>query len=170
MSTDPAQDPTGDPGARIDALAGGVTGPEDHTGLLALWDAVLSLPAWWFLLVPSDRAGAGDTGNGAHPATSPALATIEGVPMLLVFTSSERARGFAVAHAMVGADEAVQGSALTPADCLADAEAWAAQGVHSLMFDVHVSGFAIPVDQLGTIRAAVDAARRDAADPTDGEA
>lgn len=156
-SDSPAQ-PADDPGLALDPLVAAVRGPEDQRGLLDLWHAVLELPHWWFLLVPSeggiDGAGTAD-GSAGSTTTSPALATIEGFPMLLAFSSSARARGFAVAHGMVSAGDPVEASALTPSECLDDAEGWSAQGVHSLMFDVHVTGFAIPLDQLPTIAAAV---------------
>ena len=56
----------------------------DQDTITALWKVGFALPRWWFL--PA----------GPEGSVAPAAAEIEGVMMLLGFTSSERARHFAV--------------------------------------------------------------------------
>lgn len=159
----PSADPASTGARPIDDLVRAVRGPEDQDGLLRLWDAVLSLEHWWFLLVggedDAEKSPAATGPSVPSRRASPALATIDGRPMLLVFTSAQRARGFAVAHGMVGADDAVPGAALAPQDCLDEAPAWAGEGVRELMFDVHLTGFAMPLEQLPVVAETVQTRR-----------
>lgn len=126
-----------------DTLAAGVTGAEDHEGMTRLWRATMDLPHWWFIAV-------GDPG-----AESPAAAQIDGQMMLLTFTSSERARHFAVQNEMVSHDEDLRAIALTPQELVDSAQTYADAGIAGLMFDPHLSGYFIPTDQLPVVWEAV---------------
>ena len=126
-----------------DRLAAQVTGPEDQVGMAALWRVTMGLDHWWFIAV-------GDTG-----AESPAAAEIDGQLMLLAFTSSERARDFAVRQQMIGPDEDLHAIALPPTEVVESNEAYMSADIHGLMFDPHISGYFIPSEQLPVVWDAV---------------
>lgn len=126
-----------------DRLAAQVTGPEDQVGMAALWRLTMGLDHWWFIAV-------GDPG-----AESPAAAEIDGQLMLLAFTTSERARDFAVRQEMIGAGEDLHAIALPPAEVVESSEAYTAADIHGLMFDPHISGYFIPSEQLPVVWEAV---------------
>jgi hypothetical protein len=126
-----------------DRLAALVTGPEDQVGMAALWRVAMDLEHWWFIAV-------GDEG-----VESPAAAEIDGQLMLLAFTSSVRARDFAVRQQMIGADDPLSAIALPPDEVVRSSSAYTSAGIHGLMFDPHVSGFFIPSEQLPVVWEAV---------------
>ena len=132
---------TGEPVAtsETDRLAAQVTGPEDQVGMAALWRLTMGLDHWWFIAV-------GEPGQ-----ESPAAADIEGQLMLLTFTTSERARDFAVAQAMIGADDDLNAIALPPTEVIESSSTYLSAGIQGLMFDPHISGFFIPSDQLPVV-------------------
>lgn len=127
----------------LDRLARQVTGPDDHVGMAALWRVTMSLPHWWFIAVGEDGA------------ESPAAAEVEDELLLLAFTSGERARDFAVSREMIGAQDDLHAIALTPHEVVESADAYQAAEIDGLIFDPHVSGYAVPVDQLGPVWDAV---------------
>lgn len=129
--------------AETDRLAAQVTGPEDHVGMAALWRVTMSLDHWWFIAV------------GEAGVESPAAAEIDGQLMLLAFTSSERARDFAVRQQMIGPDEDLHAIALPPAEVAESHEAYSGADIHGLMFDPHISGYFIPSEQLPVVWEAV---------------
>lgn len=140
---------TGEPVAtsETDRLAAQVTGPEDQVGMAALWRLTMGLDHWWFIAV-------GEPGQ-----ESPAAADIEGQLMLLTFTTSERARDFAVAQAMIGADDDLNAIALPPTEVIESSSTYLSAGIQGLMFDPHISGFFIPSDQLPVVWDAVTSTR-----------
>ena len=140
---------TGEPVAtsETDRLAAQVTGPEDQVGMAALWRLTMGLDHWWFIAV-------GEPGQ-----ESPAAADIEGQLMLLTFTTSERARDFAVAQAMIGADDDLNAIALPPTEVIEASSTYLSAGIRGLMFDPHISGFFIPSDQLPVVWDAVTSTR-----------
>lgn len=146
-----------------DTLAAGVTGAEDHEGMTQLWRATMDLPHWWFIAV------------GEPGAESPAAAQIDSQMMLLTFTSSERARHFAVQNEMVAHDEDLRAIALTPQELVDSAQTYTDAGIAGLMFDPHLSGYFIPTDQLPVVWEAVSdlpspGTAADGAPPTDSTA
>lgn len=133
----------GPPPTETDRLAAQVSGPEDHVGMTALWRLTMGLDHWWFIAV-------GETGK-----ESPAAADIQGQLMLLTFTTSERARDFAVSQGMIAEDEDLRAIALSPAEVVASSESYLGAGIQGLMFDPHISGFYIPSEQLPVVWDAV---------------
>lgn len=126
-----------------DRLAAQVSGPEDQVGMAALWRVTMGLDHWWFIAV------------GEPGAESPAAAEIDGQLMLLAFTSSERARDFAVRQDMIAPDDDLHAIALPPAEVVESNETYAAAEIHGLMFDPHISGYFIPSEQLPVVWEAV---------------
>lgn len=126
-----------------DRLAAQVSGPEDQVGMAALWRVTMGLDHWWFIAV------------GEPGAESPAAAEIDGQLMLLAFTSSDRARDFAVRQQMIGPDEDLHAIALPPAEVVESNQAYATAEIHGLMFDPHISGYFIPSEQLPVVWEAV---------------
>ncbi|WP_109472265.1 hypothetical protein [Ornithinimicrobium cavernae] len=133
--------------SETDRLAAQVTGPEDQVGMAALWRLTMGLDHWWFIAV-------GDEG-----AESPAAAEIDGQLMLLTFTTSERARDFAVKQEMIGPADDLNAIALPPAEVVQSSAAYSSAGIHGLMFDPHISGFFIPSEQLPIVWDAVTSTR-----------
>lgn len=140
---------TGQPvsSSETDRLAAQVTGPEDQVGMAALWRLTMGLDHWWFIAV-------GEPGQ-----ESPAAAEIDGQLMLLTFTTSERARDFAVSQAMIGADDDLNAIALPPTEVIESSATYLSAGIQGLMFDPHISGFFIPSDQLPVVWEAVTSTR-----------
>jgi hypothetical protein len=129
--------------SETDRLVAQVSGPEDEVGMAALWRITMQLEHWWFIAV-------GDPGQ-----ESPAAAEIDDQLMLLVFTDGERARHFAVQQGMIGEQDALNAIALTPVEVVESAEAYRSADLAGLMFDPHISGYFIPVDQLQVVWDAV---------------
>lgn len=147
-SVDPVEDPAEQAAeqpvqSETDRLAAQVTGPEDQVGMITLWRLTMSLEHWWFIAV------------GEAGMESPAAAEIEGQLMLLTFTTSERARDFAVKQDMIGPADDLNAIALPPAEVVQSSNAYSGAGIHGLMFDPHISGFFIPSEQLPVVWDAV---------------
>ncbi|MCK0114158.1 hypothetical protein MWU75_18625 [Ornithinimicrobium sp. F0845] len=142
-STDPADSADGPPPSETDRLAAQVSGPEDQVGMTALWRLTMGLDHWWFIAV------------GEPGMESPAAAEISGQLMLLTFTTSERARDFAVKQEMIGADDDLNAIALPPAEVVDSSGSYVDAGIQGLMFDPHISGFYIPSEQLPVVWDAV---------------
>ncbi|WP_432935524.1 hypothetical protein ACQPXM_20870 [Kribbella sp. CA-253562] len=108
-----------------------------------LWAATFSLERWWFV----------QRGEPTNP--QPFVGVHGEQPFLMAFTSAQRARGFAVANGLAGADEQVEVLALTPADAVAQAPVWTQQGIAAITFDHGISGFFAPLGNLPAIRSHV---------------
>ncbi|WP_462417278.1 hypothetical protein [Kytococcus sp. Marseille-QA3725] len=108
----------------------------DHDAITDLWKAGFALPRWWFL--PA----------GPEGAVAPVAAEIEGTMMLLGFTSSERARHFAVEQGMSDPEEPADLLAKQPADIVRGADDFIASGVEGIVMDVHISGWFAPFEGL----------------------
>ncbi|NLG23503.1 MAG: hypothetical protein GX555_18985 [Actinomycetales bacterium] len=139
----PQDTPAGPPPSETDRLAAQVSGPEDQVGMTALWRLTMGLDHWWFIAV------------GEPGLESPAAAEIGGQLMLLTFTTSERARDFAVRQDMIQEQEDLPAIALPPTEVIASSQSYLDAGIQGLMFDPHISGFYIPSEQLPVVWDAV---------------
>lgn len=135
--------------SETDRLAAQVSGPEDQVGMTALWRLTMGLDTWWFVAV------------GEPGAESPAAAEIDGQLMLLTFTTSERARDFAVTHDMIAPTDDLKAIELAPQEVVASHKAYLESGIQGLMFDPHISGFFIPSEQLPVVWEAVTSTHED---------
>lgn len=129
--------------ARIDALARAAEGGDKLEALTALWTATFELERWWFVL-------RGDLDN-----PRPFVGVYEGRPFVLAFTTSERARDFAVAEGYAPAEGSTFSITMTPDATVDAAFGWAAQGIHAITFDHGVTGYHAPLANLDSIRAHV---------------
>lgn len=136
------------PPSETDRLAAQVSGPEDQVGMAALWRLTMGLDHWWFIAV------------GEAGLESPAAADIDGQLMLLTFTTSERARDFAVRQEMIAPDADLKAIALPPAEVVDSSSSYLDAGIQGLMFDPHISGFYIPSEQLPVVWDAVTSTRQ----------
>jgi hypothetical protein len=146
VSDDAAEDLLPPSETETDLLAARVEGPDDRTGMTALWRATMDLEHWWFVAV-------GDEGM-----ESPAAASIDDQMMLLTFTNAERARHFAVQHGMIGPGDDMRAIALPPEEVVRSAEDYRTAEIAGLMFDPHLSGYFMPTEQLAVVWEAVHAA------------
>ncbi|SNC61225.1 hypothetical protein SAMN05445756_0438 [Kytococcus aerolatus] len=109
----------------------------DREAITALWRTAFAMPRWWFL--PA----------GPEGQVAPAAAEIEGAMMLLGFSSSERARHFAVEQGMLDPEEPADLLAREPRDVVLGAADFMTAGIQGLVMDVHLSGWFAPFEQLG---------------------
>lgn len=126
--------------AEIDRLADAYrAAPEDRATMDALWRAVYALDSWIFIA------------RGELDAPQPFIAEFEPGPLLLAFTTPERAKEGAIA---VGRDEAFAENLLSVP--LPAAIEWAAQysphGVAGILFDVSSQGYFAPLTNLVPMR------------------
>lgn len=126
-----------------DVLVEQIDGPEDKVGMAALWRMTMGMDKWWFVAV------------GEEGQESPAAATIDDRNMLLAFTNAERARHFAVEQNLIDTEEGFPAIALPPEEVVGSAEAYTSAGIDGVIFDAHISGYFIPVDQMAPVWEAV---------------
>lgn len=106
---------------------------EDHGARAELIDAVLGLEVWFG--IPQTREN-GETGPGS--------AVIEGIPMLVVFTTATKATAFAVDQ---GFGELAP-LPLVPREVIAQYPAMSEEGLQALILDLTDSAIFVPLPQL----------------------
>jgi hypothetical protein len=139
---DPARD------AEIDALAAAAAtaGIQDIDAQARLWRAVFSLEHWLFVA------------RGELPNVQPLAVLVAQSPMLLAFTSAERARGDAVARGLTGTADAVELLAIPVASFVDSVPTYLAAGLAGVLFNEQSQGFGAPLQNLAAIRAHAAAA------------
>ncbi|ADB32447.1 hypothetical protein Kfla_3387 [Kribbella flavida DSM 17836] len=126
-----------------DVLAEAVRTDPSTANQEKLWAATFALERWWFV----------QRGGPENP--QPFVGVHSDKPFLMAFTSAQRAREFAVANGLAGADDEVGVLALTPAGVVAQAPVWLQQGIAAITFDHGTSGFFAPLGNLPAIRSHV---------------
>lgn len=114
-------------------------GPSDVELHDALWSAVHGLEYWFF--IP----------RGEPPVVQPMAIVLEQGPMLLAFTSLERARE-AATRMGIPAEQTRRMLAMPSAGVVGLADDYAQMGLYGVMFDSGWSGFFAPVADLRAIR------------------
>lgn len=126
--------------ARIDGLAAASKdAPGDQAAMAELWRAVLSLERWICIA------------RGADDQPRPFVGGFPEGPMLLVFTTAERARAGAVA-AGLPEEEARRLLAVPLPGAIEWAASLAASGVHGLVLDHGITGAYAPLANLVPMR------------------
>src|SRR5882757_4630251 len=100
----------------------------------ALWSAVFQLSRWSCLL------------DGDPPR--PLVGVLDGRPILLSFTSGDRARQQAIAWGLAGPEDSVNVIALTPQGVLSMVDSLRGNGVFGVAFDHGITGFFAPLENL----------------------
>lgn len=126
---------------RIDELArvAELRGIDDIDAQADLWDAIFALDRWWFVA------------RGELPDVQPLVAEVDGRPMVLAFTSPERARQHGLARGLPD-DEAGRLLALPSAGFVDDAAALERTGVFGVLVDVQGRGPFAPLGALEAMR------------------
>lgn len=140
----------GDPDAErrnseeIDELARAArdAGVDDIATQTALWKAVFSLERWFF--IPR-----GDM--DALAEVQPLAVVVDEQPMLLAFTSPERARQSAITLGLTD-EEAAHVLAVPSEGMVESADGYSKVGLQGVLFDYGWTGFYAPLGQLGPIR------------------
>jgi hypothetical protein len=129
---------------KIDELAHAArdAGVEDIATQTALWKAVFSLERWFF--IPR-----GDM--DAMADVQPLAVVVDEQPMLLAFTSPERARQSAITLGLTD-EEAAHVLAVPSEGMVESAEGYSKVGLQGVLFDYGWTGFYAPLGQLGPIR------------------
>jgi hypothetical protein len=125
----------------IDLLAAaGRTAPTDRAANAALWRAVFSLPAWSFIACAGLQAPQPFVCSSRY-----------GAPVLLAFTSPQRAVEAGRARGVVDHVGQAQAFHAPPASVVAAAEQYRAFGVAGVLFDEGHSAFFAPFEQLAPL-------------------
>ncbi|MBF4599258.1 hypothetical protein ITJ55_00380 [Frigoribacterium sp. VKM Ac-1396] len=126
---------------RIDELTrvAELRGIDDTDAQADLWDAIFALDRWWFVA------------RGELPDVQPLVAEVDGRPMVLAFTSPERARQHGLARGLSD-DEAGRLLALPSAGFVDDAAALERTGVFGVLVDVQGRGPFAPLGALEAMR------------------
>lgn len=136
----PGLDPSPDVVARLDALSGASRdAPQDQAAMAALWRAVLGLERWILIA------------RGTPEQPRPFAATFPQGPMLLIFSTAERARAGGMAAGLT-----LEESSRLLATPLPGAIEWAASfqgvGVMGVALDHGTTGAFTPLQNLVPMR------------------
>lgn len=126
-----------------DALAAAVQQDPSTENQTKLWSATFALERWWFV----------QRGEPDNPY--PFVGIFEEKPFLMAFTSSQRARWFAIENGLVEPEADAFVLAMTPADSVEQAPSWLQQGITAITFDHGVSGYFAPLGNLPAIQSHV---------------
>jgi len=154
MTPPPSADEMRVTSERIDELTrvSELRGIDDTDAQADLWDALFALDRWWFIA------------RGDLPDVQPLVADVDGRPMVLAFTSPERARQHGLARGLSD-EEAGRLLALPSGGFVDDAVARERTGVFGVLFDVEGKGPYAPLGALDAMRRfGVDRRARRAAD------
>ncbi len=129
---------------KIDELAHAArdAGVDDIATQTALWKEVFSLERWFF--IPR-----GDM--DAMADVQPLAVVVDEQPMLLAFTSPERARQSAITLGLTD-EEAAHVLAVPSEGMVESADGYSKVGLQGVLFDYGWTGFYAPLGQLGPIR------------------
>lgn len=134
--------------SNIDALSDAARAAgSDVDAQTALWQAMFELEQWYFVA------------RGTLPEVAPLVGVVDGVPSLLAFSTSLRAREFALG---IGFSEEEASQVLgVPTNSVLDlCDQFATQGVERLVVDQGVLGFFAPLAQLRPIHGFINRPRR----------
>lgn len=129
--------------AQIDALvqAAATAGVQDVDAQARLWRTVFSLEHWIFI------------SRGELPNVQPMAVLVDGTPMLLAFTSAERARASALARGVADAEDAVSLLAVPVDSFVESVPTYLGAGLVGILFNEQQGGFTAPLQNLAAIRA-----------------
>jgi hypothetical protein len=133
--------------AEIDDLgrAAAAAGVQDTDAQSRLWKAVFSLAHWVFIA------------RGELPNVQPMAVLVERTPMLLAFTSAERARESALARGLADSEDAVRLLAVPVGSFVESVPTYLGAGLAGILFNEQQLGFTAPLQNLAAIRAHVTA-------------